>query len=330
MIACHTFFSRFLRPFGVRSLAYKTVKRPDFTEKRTERKFVDHQLTQQSIALSDHLKARIKLGGPITIADYMKEVLINPSSGYYMSKDVFGQQGDFITSPEIGQIFGEMIAIWCLTEYQKLGSPSPLQIVELGPGRGTLMQDILRVFSKFQLVKKFSIELVEISPFLSQAQAQLLCVGSREVSGQKYYREGETGSGMQVRWYRNFEEIPDSFTILLAHEFFDALPIHKLLRDENKWREMLIDVDVANENKFRFIQSREETPISKLFNQLRHKDETRDVVELCLEADILLRKIGKKFEEHGGLGLVMDYGHFGEKGDTFRVSTLFYDSLKKM
>lgn len=316
--------SQLLRPLGTRSLAYKTVKRPDFTEKRPERKFVNHQLTLQSIALSDQLKARIKFGGPITLADYMKEVLINPMSGYYMSKDVFGQQGDFITSPEIGQIFGEMIAIWCLTEYQKLGSPSPLQIVELGPGRGTLMQDVLRVFSKFQLVKSFSIELVEISPFLSQAQAQVLCVGSREVSGEKFYREGETGSGVKIRWYRNYDEIPDKFSILLAHEFFDALPIHKLLRDDKKWREMLIDVDLANEKKFRFIQSREETPISKLFNQLCHKDETRDVVELCLETDRILRNIGKKFEQHGGIGLIMDYGHFGEKGDTFRVSSKIY------
>lgn len=313
-------FSKHLQTNGTRSMSYKIVQRPDFTDKRPERKFVNHQLNEKSIALVDHLKARIKFTGPMTLADYMREVLVNPMSGYYMSKDVFGQQGDFITSPEIGQIFGEMIAIWCLTEYQKLGSPSPLQIVELGPGRGTLIQDMLRVISKLQIIKDFSIELVEISPFLSQAQAQILCVSSREVSGEKHYREGDTASGIKVRWYRSFDEIPDGFTILLAHEFFDALPIHKLLRDDKVWKEMLIDICLENEKKFRFVQSREETPISKLFNQLSHKDETRDVVELSLEADRILKLIGKKFEQNGGIGLIMDYGHMGEKGDTFRVS----------
>uniref|UniRef100_A0A336LS35 Protein arginine methyltransferase NDUFAF7 n=1 Tax=Culicoides sonorensis TaxID=179676 RepID=A0A336LS35_CULSO len=308
-----------LKPICSRSFSYKEVKRPNFTEKRIERKFVEQQLSKNSVALSDHLKARIKLCGPLTIADYMKEVLTNPLSGYYMSRDVFGQQGDFITSPEIGQVFGEMVAIWCLTEYQKLGSPSPLQIIELGPGRGTLIQDILRVFSKFQILKIFSIELVEVSPFLSNIQAQKLCIGSKEVNDENHYREGHTASGTRIRWYRNYEDVPDGFSILLAHEFFDALPIHKLLRNGDKWKEMLIDIDVANSDKFRFIQSRDETPVSKLFKKFCHKDEKRDVVEFCLEADSLLKNIGKKFEAHGGIGLIMDYGHFGEKGDTFRA-----------
>lgn len=308
-----------LRFKSTRGMSYKTVKRLDFSKERLERKLVNHYLRHKHFALSDQLKARIKFNGPITLAEYMKEVLINPMSGYYMSKDVFGQQGDFITSPEINQIFGEIIAIWCLTEYQKLGSPLPLQIVELGPGRGTLLHDILRVISKFKIIKKFSIELVEISPFLSQVQAKILCANSREVIGEKHYREGTTVSGITVRWYRSYDEIPDSFTILLAHEFFDALPIHKLIRDGKKWREVLIDICLKDENKFRFIQSREETPISKLFSQLCYKSETRDVVELCLEADRILRNVGNRFEQNGGIGLIMDYGHFGEKGDTFRV-----------
>ncbi|XP_063700110.1 protein arginine methyltransferase NDUFAF7 homolog, mitochondrial [Culicoides brevitarsis] len=304
---------------STRCMCYKTVKRPDFSDKPRERKIQPNKVDEKPFSLSDHIKARIKFGGPITLAEYMKEVLVNPNNGYYMNRDVFGHQGDFITSPEIGQIFGEMVAIWCLTEYQKLGSPSPLQIVELGPGRGTLMQDILRVMSKFELIKEFSIELVEISPFLSKAQALMLCVSSKEVSGEKHYREGKTGSGVNVRWYRSYDDIPDGFTILLAHEFFDALPINKLLRDGDKWREMLIDIDPDNEKQFRYIQSREETPVSKLFKQLCHKDESRDVVELCLEADRILRNVAKKFEENGGFGLIMDYGHWGEKGDTFRA-----------
>lgn len=307
----------------IKKFSYKVVKRPNFLNKPdTERKYVDKQLADKSIVLADHIRARIKLGGPITIADYMKEVLINPVSGYYMAKDVFGQHGDFITSPEIGQIFGEMIAIWCLTEWQKVGAPAPLQIVELGPGRGTLMQDILRVFAQLKLNKEFSLHLVEMSTFLSKSQAHLLCISNKEVQGMNHYREGETASGVKVRWYRQFNDIPDGFKILLAHEFFDALPIHKLLKDKDRWREMLIDIDPKNEKCFRYIQSKEETPVSKLFKTICNKDETREVVELSLEGDSILKTIANKFEEHGGIGLIMDYGHFGEKGDTFRVCNI--------
>lgn len=103
--------------------------------------------TKTSIDVPTKLHHKIKLSGPVTVADYMKEALISSSGGYYIGKDVFGERGDFITSPEISQLFGETLAVWFVMEWKKLGSPKPLQFVELGPGRGTLLADILRVYN---------------------------------------------------------------------------------------------------------------------------------------------------------------------------------------
>jgi NADH dehydrogenase [ubiquinone] 1 alpha subcomplex assembly factor 7 len=251
----------------------------------------------------------------------MKEILTSPQSGYYMSRDVFGQQGDFITSPEIGQIFGELIAIWCLAEYQKIGSPQPLQLVELGPGRGTLMQDLLRVFGHFEIAESLSIHLVELSPYLSKLQSQKLCYSSTEVDPNNFphYRMGETLGGTKVFWYNRIEDVPKEFSIILAHEFFDALPIHKLQKEGNIWKEILIDIDPSDKEKLRYVLSRNETPISKLYPSMR-PDEPRNHVEVSPDSDLIVKQIADRVEENGGFGLIMDYGHVGEKEDTFRVS----------
>ena len=253
----------------------------------------------------------------------MKEILTSPQSGYYMSRDVFGQQGDFITSPEIGQIFGELIAIWCLAEYQKLGSPQTLQLVELGPGRGTLIQDLLRVFGHFEISETMSIHLVELSPYLSKLQSHKLCYSSTEVdiNSSPYYRVGETLGGTKVFWYNRIEDIPKEFSIILAHEFFDALPIHKLQRDGKMWKEILVDFDPSEKELFRYVLSRNETPISKLYS-LMQPNEKRNHVEISPESDSIAQHIAERLENHGGFGLVMDYGHVGEKEDTFRVIIL--------
>lgn len=255
------------------------------------------------------------------VATYMRDILTSPHSGYYMSQDVFGQKGDFITSPEIGQIFGELIAVWCITEHQKIGSPEPLQLIEMGPGRGTLIQDILRIFAKLNM-SSISIHLVELSPFLSKLQAQRLCYTSAEIGPQNqvpYYRMGETLTGVKVFWYHRIEDVPQGFSIILAHEFFDALPIHKLQKDGDTWKEILIDIDPLDKEKFRYVLSRNETPISKLYSS-RYPEEQRRHVEISPDSDLIASHISERLETHGGFGLIMDYGHLGEKEDTFRVS----------
>jgi NADH dehydrogenase [ubiquinone] 1 alpha subcomplex assembly factor 7 len=327
--------SRLTSVTNVRECSYKPIKRPDFNSPKAkaviDKKFKEFNLSQI-------LKARIELSGPLTskllykkhidlelkivylVATYMKEILTSPHSGYYMSKDVFGQQGDFITSPEIGQIFGEMIAVWCLAEYRKIGAPKPLQIVEMGPGRGTLVQDIIRVFSQFDAMDSLSVHLVEVSPFLSKLQSQKLCFNSKEFDQPEipFYRQGETVSGVKVYWYKRIEDVPNNFSIILAHEFFDALPIHKLQKDNDIWREILVDFDPENPDKFRYVISRAETPISKLFPIL-YPDEKRKHVEISPESDLIANHLADRLETYGGFGLIIDYGHEGDKEDTFRV-----------
>ncbi|XP_014242574.1 protein arginine methyltransferase NDUFAF7, mitochondrial isoform X2 [Cimex lectularius] len=253
--------------------------------------------------------------GPLTVADYMKEIFMNPKMGYYMTKDVFGKDGDFTTSPEISQLFGEMIAIWCINEWHKLGSPNPHFLVELGPGRGTMMQDILRVFNKIGMNNAgLSVHLVEVSRELSKIQAKNLCTTVKETTG-AHFMEGVTETGVPVYWYNSIESVPTCFTLILAHEFFDALPIHKFQKTDEGWREVLIDVNEAG-NKLRYVISKAPTPASLYFTA---GEEKRHHLEVSPQAGMIMQHIAQRLVNHGGFLLVADYGHTGEREDTFRA-----------
>lgn len=209
------------------------------------------------------------------------------------------------------------------TEWQKIGSLKPFQIVELGPGRGTLIQDVIRALSQFGLSDCFSLHLVEVSPHLSQMQARRLCCQYRNNDStidEPHYCRGETLSGIPVLWYNKIEDVPKHFSIVLAHEFFDALPIHKFQKTDGKWREIMVDFDVKTE-KYQFVVARNETPMLKLFlANLDLANESRDHVEYSVQSHQILEHLSVRLEEQGGFGLVMDYGHNGSIGDTFRVS----------
>lgn len=197
-----------------------------------------------------------------------------------------------------------------------------MQIIELGAGRGSLIQDILRVCAHFKLSDSTSVHLVEMSPFLSKLQSQRLCHSSNTVdesTNLPYYRVGETLAGVKVFWYQRIQDIPEEFSIIIANEFFDAMPIHKLKKDNNVWKEVLVDVDPDDQNKLRYVLSKNETPISKLYSTL-YPDDTRKDVEVSPETDIIVNYIAERLERQGGFGLIIDYGHFGDESDTFRVN----------
>lgn len=260
------------------------------------------------------------MSGPISIAQYMKQVLTHPTKGYYINKDVFGQEGDFTTSPEISQLFGEMIGVWIINECTKFHN-KPLQLVELGPGRGTLSRDILRVFRQLGLSDQVSLHLVEVSPVLAEIQKKNLCTsptsteGEAESSG-KHYQRGRTVDNVDIFWYKSIIDMPQGFSVFLAQEFFDALPIHKFQKTQDGWFEVLVDIDKTsgNQEKFRFVLSKTDA-CDKYVN----KDERREHFEFSPESLTIMRYISAAMTENGGFSLFIDYGHSGEKTDTFRA-----------
>ncbi|KAJ8957978.1 hypothetical protein NQ318_001979 [Aromia moschata] len=270
--------------------------------------------------IAKHIFQKIKAKGPITVAEYMKQVLTNTVAGYYMRKDMFGETGDFVTSPEITQMFGEMIAVWFLNEWQKMGSPKPFQIVELGPGRGTLSNDILKVFNHFKSLHKASLHLIEISPTLSDIQAELLCRANFCDENAAAYKKGISHNGVPVHWYKRLNDVPNNFTLFIAHEFFDALPIHKFHRKYNGYKEVLIDVDISNpksnEHKFKYVLARNHTPMSKV---LIKPNESREHVETSPDSILIYKEICERIKLSGGIALICDYGHDGSGTDTFRA-----------
>uniref|UniRef100_A0A9L0SYC1 Protein arginine methyltransferase NDUFAF7 n=2 Tax=Equus caballus TaxID=9796 RepID=A0A9L0SYC1_HORSE len=170
-----------------------------------------------------HLMYKIKSTGPITVAEYMREVLTNPAKGYYVYRDMLGEKGDFITSPEISQIFGELLGIWFISEWMATGKSAAFQLVELGPGRGTLAGDILRVFSQLGSVLKncdISIHLVEVSQKLSEIQALTLAeekIPLERNAGSPAYMKGVTKSGIPISWYRDLQDVPKVLALSGIH-----------------------------------------------------------------------------------------------------------------
>uniref|UniRef100_UPI0037E7A787 protein arginine methyltransferase NDUFAF7, mitochondrial n=1 Tax=Semicossyphus pulcher TaxID=241346 RepID=UPI0037E7A787 len=268
-----------------------------------------------------HLTSKIKATGPITVAEYMREVLTNPVTGYYVRSNMLGPDGDFITSPEISQIFGELLGVWIVSEWMGAGQPKQLQLVELGPGKGSLASDVLRVFSQLRSVlgeASVSLHLVEVSPALSRIQAENLTGNqSQEADAEDelVYRRGETAGGLPVSWYRRLDDVPKGFSIFLAHEFFDALPIHKFQRTQRGWREVLVDINPEKPEQLRFVVAPAPTLASSTLVQL---GERHNHVEVCAEGGVIVQQLARRIAEDGGAALIADYGHDGTKTDTFR------------
>ncbi|KAK9271769.1 hypothetical protein L1049_002132 [Liquidambar formosana] len=265
--------------------------------------------------LVKHLKGIIKFrGGPISVAEYMAEVLTNPKAGFYMNRDVFGAEGDFITSPEVSQMFGEMIGVWAMCLWEQMGQPNRVNLVELGPGRGTLMADLLRGASKLKnFTESLHIHMVECSPTLQKLQHHnLKCTDEDNMGGDLDKRTISTLAGTPVSWHADLEQVPSgSPTIIIAHEFYDALPVHQFQRASRGWCEKMIDV--TEDSLFRFVLSPQPTPAILYLMKRCQWAATEEVaklehIEVCPKAIELTQTIAKRIGSDGGGALIIDYG----------------------
>ncbi len=247
-------------------------------------------------ALADILSARIRADGPITIADYMAECLMHPEHGYYARRDPLGAGGDFTTAPEISQMFGELLGLALAQAWLDQGAPAPLVLAECGPGRGTLMADVLRAT---RAVPGFHdaarVHLVETSPALRAVQAETL---GRD----------------DIAWHDHAGALPDAPLFLLANEFFDALPVRQVQREGAGWRERCVGLRDGR----LAIGLSEVKEVGALAHRL---EDTRDgdIVELCPAAQAAAAEIGARIAGHGGAALIVDYGDWRSLGDTLQA-----------
>lgn len=240
--------------------------------------------------LADLLRRRIEQQGPMTVAAFMAEALGHPRHGYYMRRDPFGAGGDFVTAPEISQMFGELIGLWCAERWQAMGCPPETLLVELGPGRGTLMADALRAVRGLPgLLNGLRVHLVETSPALRKAQRARLAP-----------------SGVPLHWHDRLDDVPDGPTLLVANEFFDALPIRQFVRMPAGWHERLVD---WADGGFRFAVGPGRAPLAEALPPAVASAAPGAVAELCPPAIAVAGEIARRVTGAGGAALIVDYGH---------------------
>ncbi len=223
--------------------------------------------------------------GPIPLESFMNYALAHPAHGYYMTRDPLGAAGDFTTAPEISQIFGELIGLWSAQLWTAMGAPNPLRLIELGPGRGVLMQDFLRAA---RVVAPFfdalDLHMVETSPVLAGAQRKRL-----------------ENDGVPVAWHRSLETVPEGPAIVVANEFFDALPVRHYVKTPAGWCERLVGLDAHGH--FAFTAS----PIPE--DSIRGKAEEGCILEIGAVAQRIARALAERLANQGGAALIIDYGH---------------------
>jgi SAM-dependent MidA family methyltransferase len=252
--------------------------------------------------LAEKIKAIILANGPISVTDYFSLCLADPEYGYYKTREPFGQSGDFITAPEISQLFGEMMGIFLVQAWQRHGEPTPVNIAEIGPGRGTMMADMLRVIAKLSsaLYEAANVHLVETSERLQKIQSQTLVAHKFKVS-----------------WHDSFDTLPEGFLLLAANELFDAIPIRQFVKTAQGFRERLVGLDAEGELTFAagvagidpalLPEAAQTAPLGTTF-------------EVAPARDAVMAALSERIRLSGGTAVIIDYGHMATGlGDTLQA-----------
>ncbi|SOC04027.1 SAM-dependent MidA family methyltransferase [Rhodobacter sp. JA431] len=246
--------------------------------------------------LGELLARRIAATGPVGLDSYMADCLMHPDHGYYATRDPFGRAGDFITAPEISQMFGEMLGLCLAQAWLDQGRPAPFILAECGPGRGTLMADVLRTIRTVPGMQEAAqVHLIEASSTLRELQCAKI-------------------APQDVVFHESISSLPEAPLFLLANEFFDALPIRQFIRQGPGWAERQVglqgDVLVPG--------LAPPAPLEALQHRLKDTRE-EDVVEICPAAAPIAGEIATRIAAHGGVALIVDYGHWHSLGDTFQA-----------
>jgi NADH dehydrogenase [ubiquinone] 1 alpha subcomplex assembly factor 7 len=261
----------------------------------------------KAASLQQLLHDQITNDGPLTIAEYMTQCLQNDQFGYYMRNDPFGIKGDFVTSPEISQIFGELIGAWLGAQFLAMRT-SGAALVELGPGRGTLMADILRATRHIPgFHDGITVHLVESSPHLKKLQWKNLA-----------------GKHAHIHWHDDISSIPKKPLLLVTNEFFDALPIRQFRHHKEKgWKERVVTLNKDGELAFGYVAVKPPKALASL-------PVADELYEYSPASHHVMKQIASHCKKHGGTALIIDYGYSrGTHGDTLQAvkSHQFYDLL---
>ena len=253
--------------------------------------------------LAEKIRAIIAAQGPISVTDYFALCLADPEHGYYRTRDPFGRGGDFVTAPEVSQLFGEMVGVFLVEAWRKHLKPMRnVRLAEIGPGRGTMMADILRVFRQLapELHEVASVHLVETSPALRSVQQKTLADHAGKLA-----------------WHDSFDAIPPGFLLLAANEFFDAVPIRQFVKTASGFRERLVGLDA--DGKLTFAAG--VTGIDAALLPSGHQSASQGTIaEVAPARMAIMQMLADRLFDTGGTALIIDYGHLRPGfGDTLQA-----------
>lgn len=264
---------------------------------------VQHQDTQQSRSmnqLEELIRMRIEQNGPMSISEFMALALGHPKYGYYMSRDPFGRGGDFTTAPEISQMFGEMIGAWLADSWERIGAPDKFILLECGPGRGTLMADILRAtrgVSGFHAA--LDLHLLEMSPVLREKQKEAL-------------------TGYEPVWHDTLETVPDDAPLfVIGNEFLDALPVQHLISRQGQWMERKVGFDGDH---FVFVATDAAPDLTRQVPQGLARPRDGEIYECSPISQSVMQQLCERIVQQKGVMLFIDYGYVEPAcGDTLQA-----------